>query len=37
MTQGTATFSRKFYEYGKVPPDIQKRVIEETLAEEEES
>jgi elongation factor G len=37
MTQGTATFSRKFYEYGKVPPDIQKRVIEETLAEEEEA
>jgi len=37
MTQGTATFSRKFYEYGKVPPDIQKRVIEETLAKEEES
>ncbi len=36
MTQGTATFTRKFHEYAPVPPDIQKRVIEETLANEEE-
>ncbi len=32
MTQGSATYSRKFYDYAQVPPDIQKRVIEETLA-----
>ncbi len=36
MTQGTATFTRNFHEYAPVPPDIQKRVIEETLAREEE-
>jgi elongation factor G len=35
MTQGSATHSRKFHEYGQVPHDIQKRVIEETLAEQE--
>ncbi|TVP99486.1 MAG: elongation factor G [Balneolaceae bacterium] len=32
MTQGSATYTRKFHEYGQVPNDIQKRVIEETLA-----
>lgn len=32
MTQGSATYTRKFHEYGPVPHDIQKRVIEETLA-----
>lgn len=32
MTQGSATYSRTFHSYGQVPHDIQKRVIEETLA-----
>ncbi len=32
MTQGSATYSRKFHDYGPVPHDIQKRVIEETLS-----
>ncbi len=32
MTQGSANYSRTFYDYGPVPHDIQKRVIEETLA-----
>jgi len=32
MTQGSATYSRNFHEYGPVPHDIQKRVIEETLS-----
>lgn len=31
MTQGSATYWRKFHDYGPVPRDIQKRVIEETL------
>lgn len=31
MTQGSATYSRKFHSYGQVPHEIQKRVIEETL------
>jgi elongation factor G len=35
MTQGSATYTRKFYDYAQVPHDIQKRVIEETLAAEE--
>lgn len=35
MTQGTATYTRKFYDYSAVPHDIQKRIIEETLATEE--
>lgn len=32
MTQGSATYSRKFHDYGPVPHDIQQRVMEETLA-----
>ncbi len=32
MTQGSANYTRTFHEYGPVPNDIQKRVIEETLA-----
>ncbi len=32
MTQGSATYTREFHDYGPVPQDIQKRVIEETLA-----
>lgn len=32
MTQGSATYSRTFYDYGQVPHDIQQRVIEETLS-----
>lgn len=32
MTQGSATFTREFLEYAQVPHDIQKKVIEETLA-----
>jgi len=32
MTQGSANYTRTFHEYGPVPHDIQKRVIEETLA-----
>lgn len=31
MTQGSATYTRKFADYSPVPPDIQKRVIERTL------
>ncbi len=30
ITQGSATYSREFHEYGPVPQDIQKRVMEET-------
>lgn len=30
ITQGSATYSRTFHEYGPVPHDIQKRVMEET-------
>lgn len=32
LTQGSATYSRTFHSYGQVPTDIQKQVIEETLA-----
>jgi len=32
MTQGSATYTRQFHDYGPVPHDIQKRVIEETLS-----
>jgi len=32
ITQGSATFTRSFHEYGQVPHDIQQRIIEETLA-----
>lgn len=32
MTQGSATYSRKFHDYGPVPHDIQQRVMDETLA-----
>ncbi|WP_069131694.1 elongation factor G [Rhodohalobacter halophilus] len=32
MTQGSATYTRQFHEYGPVPHDIQKRVMEETLS-----
>lgn len=35
MTQGSATFTSKYHDYAQVPHDIQKRVIEETLAAEE--
>jgi elongation factor G len=31
MTQGSATYTRRFAEYSQVPSDIQKRVIERTL------
>ncbi|MGF1669176.1 MAG: elongation factor G [Balneolaceae bacterium] len=31
MTQGSGTYTRKFADYSPVPPDIQKRVVEETL------
>ncbi|CAN5449498.1 elongation factor G [soil metagenome] len=31
MTQGSASYTRKFYDYGPVPNNIQQRVIEETL------
>ena len=34
MTQGSATHTRKFHEYGHVPRDIQNRIIEETLSKE---
>lgn len=30
MTQGSATFTRKYHDYGQVPFDIQKKIIEET-------
>ena len=33
ITQGSATFTRSFHEYGQVPHDIQQRIIEETLNE----
>jgi elongation factor G len=29
MTQGSATYSRKFHSYARVPGDVQKRVMEE--------
>ncbi|MEX2409776.1 MAG: elongation factor G, partial [Candidatus Paceibacterota bacterium] len=34
MTQGSATFTRSYHDYGQVPHDIQKRIIESTLANE---
>lgn len=32
MTQGSATYSRTFHSYTQVPHDVQKRVMEQTLA-----
>jgi elongation factor G len=32
MTQGSATYTRQFHDYGPVPHDIQKRVMEESLS-----
>ncbi len=32
MTQGSATFTRRYHDYGQVPHDIQKRIIEETIS-----
>lgn len=32
MTQGSATFTRTYHDYGQVPNDIQQRIIESTLA-----
>lgn len=32
MTQGSATFTREYHDYGQVPHDIQKRIIESTSA-----
>lgn len=37
LTQGSATFTSKYHEHAQVPHDIQKKVIEETLAAEVES
>jgi elongation factor G len=31
MTQGSARYSRTFHDYGPVPHDIQKRVMEQTV------
>lgn len=31
MTQGSATYTRTFHEYGAVPRDVQNRIVEETL------
>ncbi|MEX2463965.1 MAG: elongation factor G [Balneolaceae bacterium] len=36
LTQGSATFARKYHEHGQVPHDIQNKIIDETLAAEEE-
>lgn len=34
MTQGSAAYSRQFHEYGRVPYDLQQRIVEETLRKE---
>jgi len=35
MTQGSASYSRTFHDYGQVPHNIQEKIISETLAAEE--